>query len=144
MTEYMKERYHVLTVPQTKLWLISPEAKRLMASHVAKRYRQGVGIASASLRIIAHVDARGAIRELPPPHRMIELWQAENAPRPDACACHAYHDPETGAAWGEAHPGTHHPVCQFEQTSMRVFREVTRRGLERPDMMRRIREQLQR
>lgn len=145
---------HRLNSPQTKMWLISLHAKRQMASELARKYRGGVGVLSATQRLIATVDPRGAVTELAPPHRRFEMWQLANRPQVPECPCANYFDPEVEGPWSERGEGAgHHPLCQFDQMSQSVFSRaakeahsrISRGGpaQERPDEWIRMRDEMQ-
>lgn len=115
---------HRLNTPQTKLWLFGGDIKRRMASNLSKRYRAGVGVCSATLRLIAYVDPRGGIRDLPPPHKLYKMHEISNQPLVSECQCAGYFDPEVKGAWRERATTDHHPLCQFDRTSMPVFNHM--------------------
>lgn len=110
---------HRLNSAQTKLWLID---NRPTAAFLAKTYRCGVGVLSATLRLIAYVQPDGIVRPLPPPHKRYEMWQIANMPsvQYNECACRNFWDPENGR-WAERNTNQHHPFCQFDQTAQAVF-----------------------
>lgn len=114
---------HRLNTPQTKLWLFGGDIKRRMASNLAKIYKSGVGVCSATLHLIAHVDGRGNFRDLAPPHRRYEMHDVSNKPHINECQCAQYFDPESQGAWRDRpnKEREHHPYCQFDRTAMRVF-----------------------
>lgn len=113
---------HRLNTPQTKVWLISEGAKRQIAAALVRRYPGGVGVLSATQRLFALVDPRGNVRALPPPHRRYEMWQISNRPDLPECPCANFFDPEVGGAWRECgYEAGHHPLCQFDRTSEKVF-----------------------
>ena len=113
---------HRLNIPRTKMWLISESTKRRMAAAFARMYRGGVGICSATLRLMAVVNPNGTFRELAPPFKKYEMWQIANKPAVPVCPCADFFDPEVGGPWSQRGPSAgHHPHCQFDQTSMAVF-----------------------
>lgn len=112
---------HRLNTPQTKLWLFGGDIRRRMAANLSKRYRAGVGVCSATLRLIAFVDPRGNIRDLPPPHKLYKMFEMSNQPMVSECQCAAFFDPEVGGAWRERGTAEHHPLCQFDRTAIPVF-----------------------
>lgn len=112
---------HRLNTPQTKLWLFGGDIRRRMASNLAKRYTSGVGVCSATLRLIAYVDPRGGIRDLPPPHKLYQMHEVSNRPMVTECQCAAFFDPEVGGPWRDRGTDEHHPMCQFDRTSQKVF-----------------------
>lgn len=115
---------HRLNTPQTKLWLFGGDIRRRMASNLAKRYRAGVGVCSATLRLIAYVDPHGGIRELMPPHKLYQMHEISNQPMVTECQCAGYFDPEVKGAWRERGTDEHHPLCQFDRTSSPVFQHL--------------------
>lgn len=127
---------HRMNQVQTLAWLTVPAWRRRFSDFLVKqRYRGGFGVCSATLRLIAVVDPRGAVRELAPPHRRFEMWQVANAPRPNECPCADFYDPEVGGRFRErSAPGQHHPLCQFDRTAAPVFREAQRRAFDRLDI----------
>lgn len=126
---------HRLNTPLTKIWLIGGAIRRTLAAALSRRYRAGVGICAANMDLIATVDPRGAVRELSPPFRRYELWQLANAPPPgegeSACPCGEYFDPECGGPWRTRESRDHHPFCQFERVSARVFKQAQGQAAER-------------
>jgi hypothetical protein len=115
---------HLFNLAQTKLWVKRPDARRPMVVHLIREYyRGGFGILSAFLDLIAVADPRGVIRELKPPYRRFQMWQAANAPNVTSeCACLNFFDPEVGGRWRERGPSVgHHPFCQFDRTADAVF-----------------------
>lgn len=123
---------HRLNTPQTKVWLISPHARNAIAMKLARMYRGGVGVLSATQRLFAVVDPKGNVRELPPPHRVYEMWQIANAPQVAECPCANFIDLEVQGPWRERGPEAgHHPLCQFDRTAERVFVEASRTAKER-------------
>lgn len=146
---------HRLNTIQTKLWIMSEHLKRQMASNLARMYHGGVGVLSATQRLIAKVDPKGRIQELPPPHHRFEMWQIANRPQLPECPCASFFDPEVGGEWRERGENEgHHPFCQFDRTAQKVFvragGEANSRRVrggpaqERPDEWLRIREDEQR
>lgn len=117
---------HRLNTPQTKLWLFGGDIRRRMASNLSKRYTSGVGVCSATLRLIAYVDPRGGIRDLPPPHKLYQMHEVSNRPMVTECQCAAFFDPEVGGPWRERGTDEHHPMCQFDGTSGKVFNHMMR------------------
>lgn len=144
---------HRLNRPQTKIWLISEHARRQIASNLARQYRGGVGVLSATQLHFAFVDPRGAITELKLPLRRYEMWQIANRPQVLECPCANYFDPEVEGPWRERGSEGHHPLCQFDRTSQSVFSRAAKeahariaRGgpaQERPDEWIKIREEEQ-
>lgn len=123
---------HRLNTPQTKIWLISLSVRRGMADALIRRYPGGFGVLSATQRLFALVDPRGAIRELPPPHRRYEMWQIANKPTVPECPCASFFDPEVQGCWRERGGSIgHHPLCQFDRTSESVFVRAARTAHER-------------
>ena len=128
---------HRLNVPRTKMWLISDANKRRTSDALSKLYRGGVGVCSATLRLMALVAPNGTYRELAPPFRKYEMWQIANKPHTLGleCQCAEYFDPEVGGPYRERGPAAgHHPMCQFDQTSSVVFREAQGRAANRLGM----------
>lgn len=114
---------HRLNTAQTKLWLIQP---RPMAAFLAKQYKTGVGVLSATLLLFAYVAPDGTIRALTPPFKRYGMWEVANAPSMlyNECACRNYVDPEFGK-WSNRPGATdHHPFCQFDRTAMSVFNQA--------------------
>lgn len=145
---------HRLNSPQTLIWLISPHVKRQIASNLSKKYQGGVGVLSATQRLIAKVDPRGNVQELPPPHVRYEMWQIANRPMETECPCADFFDPEVEGAWRDrGGSGGHHPLCQFDKTSGVVFNRAAREAhqrlvkggpaQERPDEWLRMRDEAQ-
>lgn len=121
---------HRLNTAQTKLWLIEP---RPMAAFLAKQYRSGVGVLSATLLLFAYVAPNGTIRTLTPPFRRYQMWQVANAPSPQyrECACRNFFDPEFGR-WDERPKvNDHHPFCQFDRSAMAVFKTAQESAVDR-------------
>lgn len=112
---------HRLNTPQTKLWLFGGDIRRRMAANLSKRYRSGVGVCSATLRLIAYVDPRGGIRDLPPPHKLYKMHETSNQPMVSECQCASFYDPEVKGPWRDRDTSDHHPMCQFDGTSSAVF-----------------------
>lgn len=128
---------HRMNQPQTQAWFTVPAWRRKFADFLVKqRYRGGFGVCSATLRLIAVVDPRGAVRELPPPHSRFEMWQVANKPRPRECPCAGFYDPEVGGAFRDrgAPEGEHHPLCQFDRTAVPVFAQAQRKAFDRLDI----------
>jgi hypothetical protein len=123
---------HRLNSPRTKLWLISPTSKKRTAWALSRMYRGGVGVCSATLRLIAYVDPRGGVTELPPPHKRYEMWQIANRPNPvTECPCGNFFDPEVQGPYRDRGTDTHHPMCQFDRTAKGVFGEAMNRAATR-------------
>lgn len=112
---------HRLNTPQTKLWLFGGDIRRRLASNLSKRYPSGVGVCSATLRLIAYVDPKGGFRELLPPHKKYEMYQISNKPLVAECQCASFFDPEVQGPWRDRGTDEHHPICQFERVSGKVF-----------------------
>jgi hypothetical protein len=127
---------HRLNIPRTKMWLISPANKRRTADALAKLYRGGVGVCSATLRLMAMVAPNGTFRELAPPFRKYEMWQIANKPHAIGmeCPCAEYFDPEVGGAYRMRGTNDHHPMCQFDQTAQVVFKQAQGRAANRLGM----------
>lgn len=115
---------HRLNTPQTLLWLFRGDPQRRMASNLAKRYASGVGVCSATLRLIAYVAPGGGIRELTPPHKLYEMHQISNKPEVTECQCAAFFDPEVKGPWRERDTSEHHPLCQFDRVAAPVFKHM--------------------
>lgn len=126
---------HWLTKNKTKLWLLGGQLRRQMASELSRLYRTGCGVLSETLFLIAYVDPRGGVRDLPPPFRRFEAWQVANKPDITGCPCMSFVDPETQGPWRARMAGRdpaqyeHHPLCQFDAVSQPVFNELLRRRL---------------
>lgn len=115
---------HRLNTPQTKLWLFGGDIRRRMASNLSKKYPSGVGVCSATLRLIAYVDPRGGIRELMPPHKLYKMHEVSNQPMVTECQCASFFDPEVGGPWRERDTYEHHPMCQFDRVSAPVYQHM--------------------
>ena len=114
--------YYRMNSAVTKLWLISPEARNRLATRLTQKHRSGVGMCSATLHLIAYIQPNGVIRELPPPHRTMNMWQMVNKPERQVCACYDYYDPESHGPWGDRpNEQAHHPMCQFERVAEKVY-----------------------
>lgn len=124
---------HRLNTPQIQVWLISVTARREFASNLVKRpeYSGGVGLLSPDLHLFAVVDPHGNIRELPPPHRVFEMWQIENQPDLPRCPCANFIELESGGPWAESGKEGHHPLCQFDPTGAIVFGIASKKALHR-------------
>lgn len=120
---------HLFNAAQTKLWLVRPDARAPIATHlVREHYRGGFGLLLATLDLVAIIDPRAVIRTLRAPYRRFEMWQAANAPNAlHECACRNYFDPEVGGKWSErGEKAGHHPFCQFDRTAGAVFNHAAR------------------
>lgn len=117
---------HRLNQPRTKMWLISVTNKRRTAAALARIYRGGVGVCSATLYLIAVVNPDGTYRELTSPFKRYEMWQIANKPEAIGveCPCADYYDPEVGGPYRERGVNGHHPMCQFDMTSQAVFKQA--------------------
>lgn len=116
---------HRLNIPRTKMWLVSKSWQAEQAKILARGYRGGVGICSATCRLFAFVEPGGNVRELKRPFRKYEMWQMTNAPKAPECPCGEYFDPEVQGPYKERGPEAgHHPMCQFEQTAGAVFKQA--------------------
>lgn len=129
-------KLHRLNQPLTKMWLIGGPVRRSMAAALVRnKYRGGCGVCSATNYLMAVVDPRGIVREIPPPLRRFELWQMANAPVPEAgdeCPCLGFFDPEVQGEWRERGPlAGHHPLCQWDRTAKKVFTLAQGRAAER-------------
>lgn len=135
---------HILTQEQTKAWFLFPAARPMIASHLGKKYRCGCGVLAFTwtwLYLIAYVSPDGNLRELQRPFRSYSHSHPDitnKAPSPE-CECQNWIDPEVQGPWRERGTGTHHPMCQFKPTAVRVYGhiiEARRRGEQvRPDEM---------
>ncbi len=127
---------HRMNQTQTLAWLTVPAWRRKFIEHLLReRYRGGFGVCSATLRLIATVNPRGALVELAPPHRLFEMHEVANAPAPPRCPCAEYYDPEVGGPFRErGREHEHHPLCQFDKTAKPVFKEAQRRAFDRLDI----------
>lgn len=115
---------HRLNTPQIKLWLFGGDIRRRMASNLSKRYPAGCGVCSPTLHLIAYVDPRGGIRDLAPPFKTYKMHEIANQPMVTECQCASFFDPEVGGPWRERGTDEHHPLCQFDRTSMPVFKAL--------------------
>lgn len=123
--------------------MISLEVRRKIATELLRIYPGGYGVVSPTLqRLFAVVDPRGAIRELPPPHHFVEMWELANQPATPECPCRNFYDPEVGGAWKLRDIPDHHPLCQFDRSSSKVFKEAATRPWKRPDDWVKLREQI--
>lgn len=122
MTDLAGYPLHRLNTGHIRVWLLSRELRRTMATFLAKTYRSGCVVLSPTLHAFATVAPNGVITELPPPHRRFHFWQLANKPsaRAGECACLNFWDPETQGPWG-ARPDKdrdiHHPHCQSRPVS---------------------------
>lgn len=119
---------HRLNSPQTVLWLLGGETRRRMAANLVRRYPSGLGVLSATLHLIAYVNPRGGIRELPPPHRRYQMHEISNQPTLVECQCASFYDPESGGPWRDRQSNEHHPMCQFEKFSIEIYDQASRLG----------------
>jgi hypothetical protein len=138
---------HRLNQVLTRIWMFEEthQARRQLVKSLNKRYPSGVGVVSATLFLIAFIAPNQSVRNLMPPFRKYEMWQMNNKPAPPECACANFVDPENDCRpWRERGSREHHPVCQFERTSSKVFERMVNRpaGKERPDDLTRIRDEL--
>lgn len=117
---------HRLNTPQTSLWYMGGLVQRKLASHLGKRYPSGVGVLDYRQLLIAYVTPAGGVRPLKPPFQFYPMWMISNRPRPLECPCAAFIDPENQCSWGESHPGTHHPMCQFDRHAQKVYTRIMR------------------
>lgn len=124
---------HRLNTPQMAVWMISVTARREFASNLVKRpeYAGGVGLLSPELYLFSLVDPRGTIRELPPPHRVFEMWQIANQPELQRCPCANFIELESEGPWSESGKEGHHPLCQFDPTGAVVFDIAAKTALRR-------------
>ncbi len=116
-----KAPLHKLTETQTRCWLTSRELQRALADGLAKRYQQGVGVCTATLRLIAYVAPNGRVQELPPPHRGVQRWELANQPAVSECPCLGFFDPEVQGPWRQRGSEAHHPLCQYDPNVFRTF-----------------------
>lgn len=130
-----QEVFHKLTERQERAWLLPGKVgqgiRRGMASALAKMYpKNGCGICSSKMKLIAYVSPRGELRMLVAPFRVIPIHAIANKPAVRDCPCLEFWDPEIRGPWrarseGErARYGGHHPMCQYKPTAARVFAEV--------------------
>lgn len=122
----------------TKAFLIPRLRAELAKNWLAKHGREGVGLCSNTLYLIAYLRPNGTIHELKPPFKQFEMWQMANAPPVHGegvklCACRNFFDPEVGGQWKDRGlpPDHHHPMCQFSRTAVVVFDESYRSASER-------------
>lgn len=143
---------HRLNLTQTKVWLASDWIRREMAATLVRtRYPGGVGILSGTQLLFALVNPKGAIQELHPPFKRYEMWQVSNQPETEECPCAEFIDLEVQGPWRQRGIPGHHPFCQFDPTSNKVFNaagqqavENVQRGLDaqaRPDEWLRLRKE---
>jgi hypothetical protein len=119
------------------MWLLSEVNRKNISNALSKMYRGGVGVCSATLRLMAMVAPNGTYRMLAPPFRKYEMWQIANKPEVLGleCPCADYFDPEVGGPYRERGPAAgHHPMCQFDRTSSVVFKEAQGRAANRLGM----------
>lgn len=118
-----------------------PKMREAMAKQwIEKHGRQGVGLCTNVLKLVAFVRPDGTIALLKPPFRKFEMWQMANAPKvhtqvEQACACANYWDPDINGPW-KAHgypPDRHHPFCQFSRSGVIVFDKSYRSAVPRYD-----------
>ena len=134
---------HRLNTPLTKAWLCGGQLQKALASQLARQYRGGCGVLSATNRLFAYVQPDGRVRELSPPFQSYEMWQIANRPLVTECQCAAWYDPESGGAWRDRGSSEHHPVCQFDRTSLPVYKRIMVSGHRvRPDAWTRFREEV--
>ena len=122
----------------TRAYFVPALRERMLAHWLEKYGRQGVGLCTNVLKLIAFIRPNGTLHELQPPFRRFQMWQMANAPKvfsavEPTCACGGYYDPEVGGAWRERGlgPTHHHPFCQFSRTSQRVWVQAAHSAMER-------------
>lgn len=109
-----------------------PRIRQQMLEVWLERYgRQGVGLCTHTLRLIAYIRPDGTLHELKPPFQQFQMWQMANAPKVHStagqtCACANYYDPEVQGPWKERGlpPNHHHPFCQFSKTAVAVYQDA--------------------
>lgn len=121
----------------TEAFLV-PAFRRQMAYNWLQKYgRQGVGLCTNKLKLVAYVRPNGTLHILRPPFVRFQMWQMANAPRvfsvEQPCACAGFFDPEVQGPWKERglHPQHHHPFCQFSPSADNVFRRAADEAFER-------------
>ena len=132
-------RHYQLSKTQSEMWLHGGSFRQRVATHIVSKYPEGAAVVEFYGRVIAMVAPNGSVRELSPPFKRMHRNQISISPRPQQCACANFFDPEVGGPW-KLRPGVehrHHPFCEFNLTSHRVFDAITTaiqcQGSVRPD-----------
>jgi hypothetical protein len=61
-----------------------------------------------------------------PPFNWYSRHDIANKPELQACPCANFYDPEIQGPWKLRNSSEHHPICQFDQTSMETFNRLSR------------------
>ena len=121
----------------TRAFFVPAFRERMVQNWLQKYGRQGVGLCTNTLRLIAYVRPNGTLHELKPPFVRFRMWQMANAPRvfsaEQPCACAGFFDPEVQGPWKERglHPRHHHPFCQFSPSAESVFMQAAEAAFDR-------------
>ncbi len=120
---------HLMTINQTKIWMLGGEPRRLLARFFAKRYpgtgcrllsnwidpvlgagsteqfqmqRQAKGFQDFGRGLlIAIISPGGSISVMSPPFRRYNAPDIQNRPEEKLCACNGFWDPESKGPWGK-------------------------------------------
>jgi len=124
---------HRMNSLQATAWVRGGEPRRFLGAFFAKTYPDGCAVTECGYRLIGWVDKKGNCFDIPPPHRSIHFSKVANAPKADFdCPCREFYDPEIGGPWKLRNSSEHHPQCQFEPASMKVWALLKSRGFMAP------------
>jgi hypothetical protein len=134
---------HRLNTTLTKCWFLGGVLRRQVCNALAHRYESGCGVLTDTMWLIAYVDPHGRERELTAPFKKYEIYQIANQPTVNECPCADFYDPKMGGPWSVNHPNLHHPLCQYEPASKKVFETLWKMGkpLDRGDGWDRLRKE---
>lgn len=135
---------HRMSRAQETAWLRGGDPKRLLGDWLVKRYPGGGAVTSPGFLLVGWFDNRGNCNDLSPPFQVIHYSKVANAPEVPTCPCGEFYDPETNGPWRLRGSREHHPLCQYEPASTKVWDILQARGVQapiRPDDWEKIRQQ---
>ena len=114
-----------LSTALTRAWALNREARHKLARWLAYKFgKTGVAVVTDRCFVVAWVNPLSQIKFAVPPFERVERHTCTNNPSWKECECRRWFDPESGGPWGRRQTPEHHPLCIFDPTSLRRWREV--------------------
>jgi hypothetical protein len=118
---------------QEAAWLRRGEPRRVLGSFLCKLYPGGGAVTECGYRLVGWFNKAGECYDLMPPWRSVHFSKTANAPKAqENCPCLEFYDAEIQGPWKMRNSPEHHPQCQFEPASMKVWSTLYKRGIVAP------------
>lgn len=123
----------------TVAWIKRKAGRELLRTTLHRMFPEGCGVCADTCQLMAYINPRGGVRDVPFPWPSYPIWQMVNNPRPEEgseneCPCLDFLDPEAGT-WRARGLNRHHPFCMFDPAASKRYQHFVdlKKVPDRPD-----------